>query len=102
MGRRMKVDVVANITKKQKVTIKFDKLSLENAVERLREYTNIIYLKGSEKGQGKITKIMVFLKRRGDVLSKPTKEEKSVEPESRKEETVKEKSPRPEPFKFEF
>src|ERR1700757_1116825 len=57
IGRQMKVDVVANIPEEKKVTTKFDKLSLEGAIKKLREYADIIYLKGSGKDQKKITKI---------------------------------------------
>jgi type II secretory pathway component GspD/PulD (secretin) len=102
IGRQMKINVVANISEKEKVTTKFDKLSLKDAIHRLREYADIIYLKDSGKEKGKITKVMVFPKRKGEVISKPTKEEGSVKSESKKgEETVK-GSPQPEPFKFEF
>jgi type II secretory pathway component GspD/PulD (secretin) len=102
IGRRMKINVVANIPEEKKVTTKFDKISLEGAIKKLREYADIIYLKGSGKDQKKITKIMVFPKREGTAPSKPAKEEGSAKPESKKgEETVK-GSPQPEPFKFEF
>ncbi len=115
IGRRMKIEVYANIHEEEKVTIEFGKLSLEDAIKRLAR--NYVYEKKSE--EGKITKIMLLPKGEGTVLSIPaTKEpevikgQKVVRPESRDlrekstqpkpEEADKEKSPRSEPFKFEF
>jgi len=63
IGRRVKIEVVASISKEEKITIEFNKLSIEDAIKRLREYANIVYLKYSEKEKGKITKIMVLPKR---------------------------------------
>jgi type II secretory pathway component GspD/PulD (secretin) len=101
IGRRMKIEVVADISKEEKITMRFDKLSLEDAIKRLR--TSYAYVWNSEKEGGKITKIVLLPEGKGTVPSRSTtkeskiKEEKSlVKPES------KEKSSRPEPFKFEF
>ena len=128
IGSRMKIEVVANIPEKEKITIEFDKLSVEDAIKRLREYADIVYVKDSEKEKAKITKIMVFPKGKGEELYKSTiKEEKKEElakpeigvgeeavreetPQTELKETIKEKpppvvspvEPRPKPFKFEF
>jgi len=125
IGSRMEIEVVTNISKEEKVTIEFDKLSVENSIKRLREYSDIVYVKDSEKEEGKITKILVFPKGKGEELYKSTiiKEKKEKEkgeglvrpeisvgeeavreetPQTEPKETVKEKAPRPEPFKFEF
>jgi len=85
IGRRMKIEVVADISEEEKITIRFDKLSLEDAIKRLPE--------------GK-----------GTALSRPTTKEFEVKGEKRLvksessagKEAAREKSPRPEPFKFEF
>ncbi len=116
IGRRMKIEVDAHIPKDEKVTLEFEKLSLEDAIKRLS--TNYVCLMDSKKEEGRITKIVLLPKGEGTVLSIPvTKEpeviegQKVVRPESalrekstqpKPEEAVKEKSPHPEPFKFEF
>ena len=115
IGKRMKIEVVAHISDDEKVSMEFEKLSLEDAIERLSR--NYVYEKESDKG--KITKIMLLRKGKEEMLSKPTTKEPEIkkgeglmEPGSRGKEGVtqqpevegedKEKPPRPEPFKFEF
>jgi len=108
IGRRMKIEVVANISEKEKITIRFDKLSLEDAIKRLR--TSYAYVWNSEKEGGKITKIVLLPEGKGTVLSRPATKESEVKGEKRlvkseskaRAEAAREKSPRPEPFKFEF
>lgn len=58
IGREMNIEVVANISEKVKVSIKFDKLSVEKALEKLT--TNYGYIMDSEKEDKKITKIIVI------------------------------------------
>ena len=101
MGRRMKIEVVAAISEEEKITIRFDKLSLEDAIKRLR--TSYAYVWNSEKEGGKITKIVLLPEGKGTAVSTIKEEKKLVKSESRaKKEVASEKSPRPEPFKFEF
>ena len=101
IGRRMKIEVVADISEEEKITIRFDKLSLEDAIKRLR--TSYAYVWNSEKEEGKITKIVLLPEGKGTAVSTIKEEKKLVKSESRaKKEAAKEKLPRPEPFKFEF
>ena len=108
IGRRMKIEVVADISEEEKITTKFDKLSLEDAIKRLR--SSYAYVWNSEKEGGKITKIVLLPVGKGTGLSRATTKESIVEEEKRlvKSESsagkkiASEKSPRPEPFKFEF
>jgi len=108
IGRRMKFEVVADISEEEKITIRFDKLSLEDAIKRLR--TSYAYVWNSEKEGGKITKIVLLPEGKGTVPSMPTIKESEVKGEKRlvKSESsagkkiASEKSPRSEPFKFEF
>ena len=44
MGSRMKIDVITKIPEEKKVTVKFDSLSLQNAIERFRKYADIVYI----------------------------------------------------------
>lgn len=114
IGRRMEIEVVANIPDEEKITMEFEKLSLEDAIERLAR--NYVYEKKSE--EGKITKIVLLPKGEGTVPSTPTTKKSGVEegksmvkpeirtkeksPQPETEEVDKEKSTRPEPFMFEF
>jgi len=101
IGRRMKIEVVADISEEEKITIRFDKLSLEAAIKKLR--TSYAYVWNSEKEEGKITKIVLLPEGKGTAVSTIKEEKKLAKSESRaKKEAAKEKSPRPEPFKFEF
>jgi type II secretory pathway component GspD/PulD (secretin) len=108
IGRRMKIEVVADISEEEKITIRFDKHSLEDAIKKLR--TSYAYVWNSEKEEGKITKIVLLPEGKGTVLSRPTTKESEVKEEKRlvKSESsagkkiASEKSPCPEPFKFEF
>ena len=101
IGRRMKIEVVADISEEEKITIRFDKLSLEDAVKKLR--TSYAYVWNSEKKEGKITKIVLLPEGKGTAVSTIKEEKKLVKSESSVgKEAEGEKSPRSEPFKFEF
>ena len=101
IGHRMKIEVVADISEEEKITTKFDKLSLEDAIKKLS--TSYAYVWNSEKEEGKITKIVLLPEGKGTGLSTIKEEKKLVKSESRaRKEVASEKSPRQEPFKFEF
>jgi len=108
IGRRMKIEVVADISEEEKITIRFDKLSLEDAIKRLS--TSYAYVWNSEKEEGKITKIVLLPEGKGTAVSRPTTKESEVKGEKRLvksessagKEAAREKSPRQELFKFEF
>jgi len=101
IGRRMKIEVVAAISEEEKITIRFDKLSLEDAVKKLR--TSYAYVWNSEKEGGKITKIVLLPEGKGTAVSTIKEEKRLAKPKTAaRKEALSEKSPRPEPFKFEF
>jgi hypothetical protein len=99
IGRRMDIEVDAQIGEDEKVTEQFEKLSLEEALDRLS--ANYAYLLDPEKDKGKIKKIVLLSKGgegKGMVMSKP-----APPPQSRQvEEPARQAEERPEPFKFEF
>lgn len=66
IGRRMKIDVIANITREQKITIELDMMYLGDALKRFK--TNYAYITISEKEGGKITQIVVVPKDAGKIL----------------------------------
>lgn len=108
IGKRTKIEIVAPLPEKEKITAEFDKLPLEEAIKRLTP--NYSHAMISEPGGKRIGKIIVLQKggetarpvpatkapgiKRPETAAKPTP---SVKPE-----TVKEKPPAQESFKFEF
>ena len=65
IGRRMKIEVVANIPREEKITVELDMMYLGDAIKRFR--ANYAYITESEKEKGKITKIVVVPKGLGMV-----------------------------------
>jgi type II secretory pathway component GspD/PulD (secretin) len=109
IGRKMNIEVVAHLSRKEKVSIEFYRLKIDEVLIELREYVKIAYIiKNSEIGQGKISKIIVFPKMQATELSRPMTQleirqsENSVKPESSVGEETAKQDPRPGPFKFEF
>jgi hypothetical protein len=88
IGRRMKIEVVANIPREQKITIEFDMLDLGDAIKRFR--TSYAYITKVEKEKGKITKIVVVPKGLGE-------EKRLIEPGIRAREDSRQK-----PSEFEY
>jgi len=76
IGRRMNIDVVANIPREEKITIELDMMYLGDAIKRFR--TNYAYITESEKDKGKITKIVVVPEGMEKML--PNKSEYNAQP----------------------
>ena len=68
IGRRMKIEVVANVPREEKITVELDMMYLGDAIKRFRK--NYAYITESEKERGKITKIVVVPKGMGKVRFK--------------------------------
>jgi hypothetical protein len=115
IGRRMGIAVVSGIPDGRKVTLKFEGLTLEAAIERLRDYADIAYIKESEDKGAKVTKILVFEKGTGTELSRPVISDEKGDVSDEAEELVERadqtgnsegtaegEGEEPEPFKFEF
>jgi hypothetical protein len=99
IGRRMDIEVDAQIGEDEKVTEQFEKLSLEEALDRLS--ANYAYLLDPDKEKGKIKKIVLLSKGsegKGMIMSRPSPTTQSQQVEEKAEQTEE----RPEPFKFEF
>jgi hypothetical protein len=93
IGRRMNIEVVAEIPAEDKVTLAFDRLTLKEALQRFSNYTNLAYF---EREPGQISKIMAFPKGATTGLSRRAATESELKQEPSKG------APRTEPFKFEF
>jgi hypothetical protein len=65
IGRRMNIEVVADVPKDEKITIEFDMMYLGDAIKRFK--TSYAYITNTEKEKGKITKIVVVPKGLGEV-----------------------------------
>ncbi|TVM00362.1 MAG: hypothetical protein CV087_14650 [Candidatus Brocadia sp. WS118] len=83
IGRRMKIE-------EERITIAFDKLSLEDAIKSLSK--NYVFVKELGKEKERVTKITILSegRSRGEL------------PQPAPEEPIEEEPARPEPFKFEF
>jgi len=57
IGRRMKIEVIANISREEKITIDLDMMYLGDALKRFK--TNYAYITKTDKKKGKITNIVV-------------------------------------------
>lgn len=108
IGRRMSIEVLALLPEQEKITTEFEKLPVEEAIERLiRNYPHLIL---SQEGDSRITRIIALQKSGNATPSKlvmqeaeTRKEDTSVKLESQtREEAIRKQSPPPEPFKFEF
>jgi hypothetical protein len=94
LGSMLSIDVVARIPWDIKITLDFAGLSLEGALQRLRTFANIVYVKDTGPPAGKITRIIVIPIQGGDTVAQPTVRT-GIEHTSPT-------SAQPEPFKFEF
>lgn len=95
IGQRMKIEVVGSIPEEERITIAFDKLTLEDTIKGLCK--NYAFVKESGKEKGRITKITILPESRTKEVAARGKPSAPLS-----EETIKEKPARPEPFKFEF
>lgn len=84
LGSSMKIDVIGNIPEGEKISVKFDRLSLKDALEKLS--SNYGYVIDSGKEENKIAKMIIL----------PKGEESRIQ---EREGTTPVKH---EPFKFEF
>ncbi len=94
IGNSMKIDVIGNIPEEEKISVEFDRLSLKDALEKLSARYG--YVMDTEKGEKKITKIIILPKGKETSPLRFTARYSDIQDEVGKE------SKRPEPFKFEF
>jgi hypothetical protein len=102
IGRRMKIEVIANIPREQKITTELDMMYLEDALKRFK--TNYAYITKTGKQKGNITKIVVVPK--GGEKMLPNKYEYNPQPPIQKLEhepqpPIQEYNPQPPIQKFE-
>ncbi len=104
----MSIEVFALLPEQEKITTEFEKLPLEQAIERLiRNYPHLVV---SQEGDSRITRIIALQKSLDTVLptavvkeTETKKQETSVMLESRmKEHTLTKESPRSKSFSFQF
>jgi hypothetical protein len=94
LGSQMGIDVVARLPREQKLTLAFDRLHIEEAIERLRVYANIVYLKESTEPHAPIRRIIAMPRQPGEQTGEPAR--------SRRAEPADTAASRPAPFQFTF
>ncbi len=95
IGKSMKIKVVCTIPDEERISAEFDKLSLNEVLEKLS--TNYGLLTDSEKEEKKITKIIILPKGKAALPSNIVDHSETMVSDNDGDE-----SERPEPFKFEF
>jgi hypothetical protein len=118
IGRQMDIEVAGDIAATEKVSLEFEKLTFDEAMERLR--VDYVYLTASGAGHNKIMKVTLIPKGEGDggpmvasqsasvrSVGSASKPEGDVVTEERSQQSAPSKTgneslPSPEPFKFEF
>ena len=95
IGKQAGIMVEGNLGLAETVTMRFDKVPLEEGIKRLSNNVTIVYGEKPNDTGHRITKIVVLSEDKRKVTrsqdAKVVKSSKAAEPE-----------PRPEPFKFEF
>jgi hypothetical protein len=101
LGRRLNIEVVAQISPGEHVTLTFKHLSLEETIQRLRQYARITYtVKDAERKPREITSILLLPKQEGGETPGPvTAASEAESPGRQKDEGAQ---VRPAPFKFHF
>lgn len=101
LGESYDIEVVNKLEEDTNVTLELDRVSLENAIEQLRDFADIVYIKKPGEEGLMINKIIVFTKGRANLATQPVKIKPGKDDTSSKfnEETQTKK---PEPFKFKF
>jgi hypothetical protein len=95
IGKQAGIAVEGNIGPAETVTMRFEKVPLEEGIKRLSNNVTILYGgKPNDKGH-RITKIVVLSEDKRKVT-------RSQETKAEKPSKAAEPPPRPEPFKFEF
>ncbi|MCM3905784.1 MAG: hypothetical protein ND866_29175 [Pyrinomonadaceae bacterium] len=95
IGKRAGIAVAGNIGPAETVTMRLDKVPLEEGIRRLSNNVTILYgEKPNDKGH-RITKIVVLSEDKRKAMR--PQEVKAVKPSK-----ASEPEPRPEPFRFEF
>jgi hypothetical protein len=90
----MGIDVAARLMREQTLTLAFDRLHIEEALERLRAYANIIYLKESSEAHAQIRRIIAIPRQAGEQTGEPAR--------SQREEPSDTAASWPAPFQFTF
>jgi hypothetical protein len=91
LGSMLAIDVVARMPWDIQITLDFADLSLEDALQQLRTFVNIVYIKDTRQPAGKITRIIMIPIHGGDRIAQPMVHRGAVHTSTQSE-----------PFKFEF
>jgi len=96
IGKQAGISVDSNIGPEEKITIRFENVSIEEGFKRLTRNATIIYTQGLKEKKGRITRVVVLSEKKGG----PSQFDRGRS--QREGAAVKEAAPPPEPFKFGF
>ena len=103
IGKQAKITFDSNIGPEEKVTIRLERVPLEDGIRQLAKNVSIFYTENPKDKTRRISRIVVVSEGKESV---PVQTKTSPQPENVKEPApqtaTKKPAPQPEPFKFEF
>ena len=94
IGKQAKITFDSNIGPEEKVTIRLDRVPLEEGIKRLAKNVTVFYAENPKDKSRRISRVVVLSEGKE---SAPVQAKASTQPEK-----VNKVAPQPEPFKFEF
>jgi hypothetical protein len=103
IGKQAKITFDSNIGPEEKVTIRFERIPLEDGIRQLAKNVSVFYTENPRDKTRRISRVVVVSEGKESV---PVPTKTSPQPENVKEPApqtaTKKPAPQPEPFKFEF
>ena len=103
IGKQANITVDSNIAPEEKVTIRLERVPLEDGIRQLAKNVSVFYMENPKDKTRRISRIVVVSEGKESV---PVQTKTSPQPEKVKEPApqaaTKKPAPQPEPFKFEF
>jgi hypothetical protein len=103
IGKQAKITFDSNIGPEEKVTIRFERIPLEDGIRQLAKNVSVFYTENPRDKTRRISRVVVVSEGKESV---PVQTKTSPQPEKVKEPApqtaTKKPAPQPEPFKFEF
>jgi len=94
IGKQAKITFDSNIGPEEKITIRLERVPLEEGIKQLAKNVTVFYTENSKDKSRRISRVVVLSEGKG---STPVPAKTSTQPEK-----VNKVAPQPEPFKFEF
>jgi hypothetical protein len=103
IGKQAKIAVDTSIGSEEKITIRLDRVPLEDGIRQLAKNVSVFYAQDPRSNTRRIARVVVLSEAGGltGQTKAPSKPEKVNEPAAKPEKVTKPQQ-QPEPFKFEF